>query len=71
MFQNKELEDKECVSDLSIDELIIAACRGGWPSTINKKNQKSKLMIANSYFDSLCRDDINNIDNTKRDEQGT
>ena len=71
LFQNKELEDKECVSNLSIDELIIAACRGGWPSTINKKNQKSKLMVANSYFDSLCRDDINNIDNTKRDEQGT
>ncbi len=28
-------------------------------------------MIANSYFDSLCRDDICNVDKVKRDEQGT
>ena len=71
LFKDKELPDKECVSNLTIDNLILAACRGGWPSVISKKSDKAKLMVANSYFDSLCRDDICNVDKVKRDEQGT
>ena len=59
------------MSDLTIDEIIMAACRGGWPSIMNKKTDRAKLMVSGSYFDSLCRDDISNVDNVKRDEQGT
>ena len=36
LFKNKELPD-DCMSDLTIDEIIMAACRGGWPSIMNKK----------------------------------
>ena len=71
LFENKALADEECISDLTIDGIIQAACRGGWPSIMNKKTDKAKLMISGSYFDSLCRDDISNVDNVKRDEQGT
>ena len=70
LFKNKELPD-DCMSDLTIDEIIMAACRGGWPSIMNKKTDRAKLMVSGSYFDSLCRDDISNVDNVKRDEQGT
>ena len=70
LFNNKELPD-DCISDLTIDGIIMAACRGGWPSVMNKKTDKAKLMVSGSYFDSLCRDDISNVDNVKRDEQGT
>ena len=70
LFRNKELPD-DCMSDLTIDGIIMAACRGGWPSIMNKKTDKAKLMVPGSYFDSLCRDDICNVDNVKRDEQGT
>ena len=71
LFKNKELPDDECISDLTIDDIIMAACRGGWPSVMSKKNEKAKLMVSGSYFDSLCRDDISNVDNVKRDEKGT
>ena len=71
LFEEKDLPTGECVSNLSIDNLVFAACRGGWPSSLNKKTDKAKLMVAGSYFDSLCRNDINDVDNTKRDEQGT
>ena len=70
LFKNKEFPD-DCISDLTIDGIIMAACRGGWPSIVNKKTDKAKLMVSGSYFDSLCRDDISNVDNVKRDEQGT
>lgn len=36
-----------------------------------EKTAKAKLMISGSYFDSLCRDDVSNVDNIKRDEKGT
>ena len=71
LFKNKELSDEDCISDLTIDGIIMAACRGGWPSVMSKKTEKAKLMIPGSYFDSLCSDDISNVDNVKRDEQGT
>ena len=57
-----------CTSDLTIDNLIFASCRGGWPSSIDKKSDKAKLLVAQSYFDSLCREDVSNIDGAKRDE---
>lgn len=30
-------------SNLTIDDLIFAICRGGWPSSLNKKSKKSQL----------------------------
>ncbi len=71
LFKSHALPNDSCVSDLSIDDLIFAACRGGWPSSISKKSTAAKLMIAQSYFESLCRDDISNVDNVKRDETST
>ena len=70
LFKEKDLPSSNCISDLSIDDLILAACRGGWPSSLSKRTDKAKLMVARSYFDSLCMNDINNIDNVKRNEQG-
>ncbi|MCR5093937.1 MAG: DUF4143 domain-containing protein [Lachnospiraceae bacterium] len=71
LFQEKHLSDDEHVSKISLDELIFAACRGGWPSSLNKRSDKAKLMIANSYFEGLCREDVTNVDGKKRNETGT
>ncbi len=70
LFEGKALPE-DCTSDLTVDGIIMAACRGGWPSAVIKKTAKAKLMISGSYFDSLCRDDVSNVDNIKRDEKGT
>ncbi len=68
LFDNSTALDGGCESELSIDELVFAACRGGWPSSIMKKNDKAKLIVAQSYFEGLCREDVSNIDGIKRNE---
>lgn len=60
--------DDGCESNLSVDDLIFSACRGGWPSSIFKKNDKAKLLVAQSYFEGLCREDMSNVDGVKRNE---
>lgn len=71
LFNNPNILDDGCHSDLSFDELVFATCRGGWPSSLKKKTDNAKLLIAQSYYDSLCREDMSNIDNVKRDENIT
>lgn len=68
LFSDSSLIDDGCTSELSIDQLIYSACRGGWPSSIVKGNDESKLLVAQSYFESLCREDMSNLDNSKRNE---
>lgn len=67
-FSNPNALDDGCSSELTMDNLIFAACRGGWPSSLQKKSDKAKLLVARSYLDSLCREDISNVDGVKRDE---
>lgn len=71
LFNNPDCLLDGCMSNLTINELIFAACRGGWPSSLYKKSDKAKLLVARSYFDSLCREDISNVDGVKRVETTT
>lgn len=68
LFDNPSAIDEGCESKLSVDDLIFAACRGGWPSSILKRSNRAKLLVAQSYFEGLCRDDISNVDGIKRSE---
>lgn len=68
LFDNPKALGEGCESNLSIDGLIYAACRGGWPSSIVKKNDRSKLLVAQSYFESLCREDMSSVDGIRRNE---
>lgn len=68
LFNNPSLLSDGFESKLSVDDLIFASCRGGWPSTLFKKDDKAKLLIAQSYFESLCREDMSNVDGVKRNE---
>ena len=64
LFNKKELEFAE--SKLSIDDLIFAICRGGWPRSLMNKTAESKLAIAEDIFYQTCHKDISKIDNVKR-----
>ena len=46
LFDNKELDIDGIVSNLSIEELIFAACRGGWPASLDDMSMAAKLLIA-------------------------
>ncbi len=56
---------------MKIEDLIYAACRGGWPAFLNMKSDKAKLLIARNYVDAICRDDISRVDGVQRDERTT
>lgn len=65
LFNNPQMEI-EAVSELSIEQLIFAACRGGWPGHLSRKSDRAKLQIAYDYIDGLCNIDISTIDKVKR-----
>ena len=55
-----------CHSDLTVDQIIFAICRGGWPRAINNLTERSRLAIAKDLFYQICNVDISNIDSIKR-----
>ena len=71
LFADPRALESGCEASLTIDQLIFAACRGGWPSSLKKKSDKAKLLVARSYFDSLCSEDVSNVDGIQRDETTT
>ena len=69
LFDDPSLDIDGITSDMEIEDLIFAACRGGWPATVNIKSQKAKLLVARDYVNSVCREDISRVDNVQRDER--
>lgn len=69
LFDDPSLDIDGITSDMEVEDLIFAACRGGWPATINIKSQKAKLLVARDYVNSVCRKDISRVDNVQRDER--
>ncbi|MCI5830503.1 MAG: DUF4143 domain-containing protein [Treponema sp.] len=65
LFKNPEMEI-EAKSDLQIEQLIFAACRGGWPGQLIRKTDRAKLQIARDYVTSVCNIDISTIDKIRR-----
>lgn len=55
-----------CVSALSIDDVIFAICRGGWPQSLVNKTRRSQLEIAKDLYRQTYSVDIGNIDGVKR-----
>lgn len=66
IFNNPEYDIDGAISPLSIEQLIFAACRGGWPATLDDISNQAKLLIARDYVNIICSDDISKIDNVRR-----
>ena len=66
LFDNPSLDIDGVLSDLSIDELVFAACRGGWPATLSRSTNNAKLLVAKSYFNTVCEADMQNLDGVNR-----
>ncbi len=65
LFRNPDGFDG-CESDLTIDNLIFAICRGGWPRALLNTTERAKLEIAKDLFRQTYSVDIGNIDHVKR-----
>ncbi len=66
LFDKKDDLKNGCKSDLSIEDIIFIACRGGWPESVLITNKRSQLAIAKDYFKQIYDVDIFHVDNVKR-----
>ena len=62
---NKEIEG---CSNLSIDRLAFLVCRGGWPQSVDMREEIA-LDQAFDYYDAVVRSDINRVDNVKKNPE--
>ncbi len=69
LFDNPNLDVDGVRSPLSIERLVFAACRGGWPASLTAKTEKAALFIAKTYLQSVCDEDCSSVDGVKRDPQ--
>lgn len=69
LFENPNMDIDAITSHTSIEELIFAACRGGWPAAHLAKIDNAKLNVARNYIDSLCSMDISTVDGVQRNEE--
>ena len=66
LFNDPALDIDGATSELSIENLIFAACRGGWPGALRRKSDAAKLMIAKDYLNNICESDISTVDGVQR-----
>lgn len=66
LFDNDSLDIDGIESQMTIEQLIFAACRGGWPASLDVKREKAKLLIAKDYVNIVCDEDISKIDGIRR-----
>ncbi len=53
-------------SDMTPDDIIFSACRGGWPSSLNLSTKDEQLSVARNLYDNICHDDMSSVDGKKR-----
>jgi len=71
LFDNPDMDVDGIQSNLDVNQLIFAACRGGWPSSLGLKSDKAKLFIAKDYFNNICDNDISSVDDIVRSPSKT
>lgn len=66
LFDDENYDIDGVTGELTIENLIFSACRGGWPATINNKSDEAKLIIARDYLTNICETDISTVDGVKK-----
>lgn len=69
LFNDPEYDIDGAKSTMSIEHLIFAACRGGWPASLRGSTDKAQLIVAKNYLNSVCAMDISRIDGKQRNEK--
>ena len=60
-----EKHEIEGISDLSIEQIAFAICRGGFPATINKSDTTA-LRMSVDYVEAIINQDISRVDNVEK-----
>ena len=67
LFKNPDMNIDGIESNLTIEDLAFATCRGGWPESIIQTDREAQLFVAENYVDNICKSDISTVDRVKRD----
>jgi len=66
LFNKPEMDIDGIKTDLSIEKLVFAACRGGWPSSLSRNTDKAMLSEAQKYILNISNSDASTVDGIKR-----
>ena len=66
LFDHADIDIDGIASSLTIEDVILAACRGGWPESLGAMSDRAKLLIAKDYVNAVCEEDVSKIDNVQR-----
>lgn len=69
LFDDPTMDIDGITSPLQVEDLIYAACRGGWPATLNISSRTGRLNVARDYVTMLCKEDMSRLDGVHRDER--
>lgn len=61
-------QDIESMSELSIEKIAFALCRGGWPASI-LKNEASALRMSRDYVEAVINYDISRVDEVEKNPE--
>lgn len=67
LFDDEQYELSGEISKMTVNDIIFAACRGGWPASLIATDRTAKLSVAQVYLEGVLNEDISRIDNVKRD----
>ena len=71
LFDEPGLDIDGILSDVTMEGLIFAACRGGWPAALRRKSEAARLIIAKDYLNNICESDISTVDGVQRNPAWT
>lgn len=69
LFDHKNDLKSGCSNDMSLEDIIFAACRGGWPASVLMDDKEAQLLVARDYFEQIYMRDMNTVDHVKRNSQ--
>lgn len=61
-------QEEGCLSDLSIEKIAFALCRGGWPASV-KPGAASALRMARDYVEAVINYDVSRVDNIEKNPE--
>ena len=58
LFDCTDMLSNGCISDLTIDQLLFASFRGGWPVSVIMSDREAQIAIHRDYFTQIYEADI-------------
>ncbi len=71
MMEDADYDIDGVTSDVCLEQLFFAACRGGWPRCLALPRDSAKLEISKDYYRQIFQKDITAIDGVKRNPEWT